>query len=139
MITSCYPVLMATDVAATAAFFETHFDFERTFAADWYVSLRAGASELAVVAVDHPTVPAGSGTPAAGLLVNIEVDDVDATYARLVGRAGLRPRLELRTETFGQRRFVVEAPGGVLVDVITPIPPGEEHVEAFVPARVVGP
>ncbi|WP_114559998.1 VOC family protein [Desertihabitans aurantiacus] len=122
MITSLYPVLMSTDVPATAGFFRDAFGLETVFETDWYVSLEHAAWELAVVHAEHPTVPAGHRTPAAGLLVNVEVDDVDAEHARLVGERGLEVALELRTEDFGQRHFIVVAPGGVLVDVIQPIP-----------------
>ena len=128
---STYPVLMTNDVAAAAAFWVDTFGFEQTFAADWYVSLRRDRWELAVVDADHPTVPASHrGRPAGGLLVNLEVDDVDAEYARL--RDSVDIALPLRSEPFGQRHFVVAGPDGVIVDVITPIPPEAEYVASFV-------
>ncbi|WP_235857185.1 VOC family protein [Occultella glacieicola] len=122
MITSSYPVLMSTDVAASARFFTERFGFETVFEADWYVSLRQGTWELAFVAADHPTIPHGFGTAATGVLLNIEVDQVDDAYARLTAGGDVRVALELRSEDFGQRHFIVVAPGGVLVDVIEPIP-----------------
>ena len=122
MITSIYPVLMSTDVAATAAFFRDAFALETAFESDWYVSLRSGAFELAVLESTHETIPAGHRTPAGGVLVNIEVEDVDAEYERLVTRGGAPVALDLRSETFGQRHVILVAPGGVLVDVIQPIP-----------------
>ena len=57
MLTSVYPVLMTTDVTATARFYRERLLFETTFEADWYVSLRRGSWELAVLAGDHPTIP----------------------------------------------------------------------------------
>ena len=122
MITSIYPVLMSTDVAETAAFFRHAFAMEAVFEAGWYVSLRSGAFELAVVDSAHETIPAGFRTSAAGILVNIEVDDVDSEYERLVTRGGALVALDLRSETFGQRHVILVAPGNVLVDVIQPIP-----------------
>jgi len=44
---------------------------------------------------------------------------------------GLTERLTLRDEAFGQRHFIVEAPGGVLLDVIEPIAPTAEFVDAY--------
>ena len=88
MITSIYPVLMSTDVPATAAFFRDAFELETVFEADWYVSLRSGTFELAVLDAVHETIPAGHRTPARGILVNVEVADVDAEYDRLVTRGG---------------------------------------------------
>ena len=46
-ISSYYPVITVSDVAATAAFYETHFGFNKGFDSGWYVHL---------VMPDHPTV-----------------------------------------------------------------------------------
>ena len=132
MLRSCYPVLCTTDVAASAAFYRAHFGFEPAFEADWYVSLRHPDSgdELALLDPAHPSVPGGSGETARGVLVNLEVDDVDAVAARL-DSAGAPVVQPLRSEPFGQRHVIVRDPGGVLVDVITEIPPAPEFAEAF--------
>lgn len=130
-VTSFYPVLMAQDVAAAAAFYRDALGFESTYESDWYVSLRLGAFELAVVAHDHPTVPEGYRALPRGVLVNLEVDDVDAVHARLTEHLGLSPVLALRDEDFGQRHFIVPAPDGVLLDVIQPIPPSGEYAQAY--------
>lgn len=130
-MTSFYPVVMTTDAPAAARFFTDHFGFEATFATDWYVSLRREQAELAFVAHDHESVPAGFGTPASGMLLNVEVDDARAAHRRLVLEGSLECVLDLRDEPFGQRHFIVAAPGGVLVDVIEPIEPSAEFVAAF--------
>jgi len=124
-LTSAYPVLMTQDVPATAAFYSTHLGFEPTFEADWYVSLTRDRWELAILDAAHPSIPV-SGRPAAGLLLNLEVDDVDAEYDRLVTHGPLEALLPLRSEDFGQRHFILAAPDDVLIDVITPISPTEE-------------
>ncbi|QIK45864.1 VOC family protein [Gordonia hongkongensis] len=131
-VTSVYPVLMSTDVATAADFYRRVLGFEVTFAADWYVSMRTGVFELALVDATHPTIPEGHRRPAAGLLVNIEVDDVDVLYRRLTDEHRLRPVLELRDEDFGQRHFIVEGPDGVLLDCIQPIPAIGEFADAYV-------
>jgi uncharacterized glyoxalase superfamily protein PhnB len=131
-VTSIYPVLMSDDVAAAAAFYTEHFGFEPTFTSDWYVSLRRDRWELAVLDAAHPTVPEARRGPAArGVLINIEVDDVDAEYRRLVTEGGLTAALALRSEPFGQRHFIVGGPDGVLVDVITPIEPDPSYAADF--------
>ncbi|MDD7965058.1 VOC family protein [Actinomycetospora lemnae] len=130
--TGFYPVLGVADVEASRRFWVEHFGFEVVFAVDWYVSLRRGHHELAFVAADHPTVPAGFRAEVRGLLLNVEVPDVDAEYQRLVVRGSLRPELDLRSEEFGQRHFIVADPAGVLVDVITEIPVGAAYEEAVV-------
>lgn len=130
-LTSFYPVLGTSDVAEAAAYYEQWFGFRRTFTSDWYVSLERDGHELALLDPGHETIPEGYGAAARGTILNVEVDDVDAEYTRLVTDGGLQPVLELRTEPFGQRHFILAAPGGVLVDVITPIPPDATFADAF--------
>jgi len=130
-VTSVYPVLMSSDVTAAADFYRDALGFTTTFATDWYVSLRHGDHELALLDPDHPTVPAGFGHPVRGVLINVEVDDVDAVHRRLVEEHGCTEVVPLRDEDFGQRHVIVEAPDGVLVDVIQPIPPSAEFAAAY--------
>jgi catechol 2,3-dioxygenase-like lactoylglutathione lyase family enzyme len=133
-LTSFYPVIGTSRLPEAHEFYTRHFGFETTFEADWYVSLRRAGPpsyELALLDHTHPTVPDGYRRPVGGLLLNFEVGDVDAEWERLVVRGGLRPELELRSEPFGQRHFIVADPSGVLIDVITPIPPDPEFAAAF--------
>lgn len=130
-ITSFYPVLMVDDVATAARFYREELGFETTFEADWYVSLRSEGGELAILDRSHETIPDGFREPVRGLLLNVEVSDAAAAHAHLVGERGLPERLPLRDEAFGQRHFIVEAPGGVLIDVIEPIEPSPEFAAAF--------
>lgn len=131
--TSYYPVLMVEDVAATAAFYQRHLAFEPLFEADWYVHLRSTENEavnLAILRFDHHTVPVSGRTKTQGLLLNFEVEDVDAVHARLAN-AGLPVLLTLRDEDFGQRHFITADPNGVLIDVITPIQPSEAFLAQY--------
>ncbi|WP_233529040.1 VOC family protein [Antrihabitans stalagmiti] len=132
-LVSSYAVLMTADVAAAARFYRENFGYETTFEADWYVSLARGQHELALLDPDHPTIPeAYRGRTAAGVLLNLEVDDVDEVHFELAGRPGIEIVLSLRDEDFGQRHFIVAGPDGVLVDVITPIPPVGDFADQFV-------
>lgn len=130
-ITSFYPVLMVDDAAEAARFYREELGFETTFEADWYVSLRFEGGELALLDRRHETIPVGFREPVRGLLLNVEVTDAAAEHARLVGERALPERLPLRDEAFGQRHFIVEAPGGVLIDVIEPIEPAPQFAEAY--------
>ncbi|MCE7081026.1 VOC family protein [Streptomyces sp. ST2-7A] len=128
---SFYPVIATRDVTASRHFYVRHFGFEVTFEADWYVSLHrpdAPQYELALLDHAHSTVPEGYRTPLrGGLLLNFEVDDVDAEHHRLVEQAGLSELLPPRTEEFGQRHFIVGGPDGVMIDVIRVVPATEEY------------
>ena len=131
--TSSYPVIACENVAGTAAFYRAHFGFNAVFEADWYVHLQSAADagvNLAVLDCSHGTIPAGYRKPVQGLLINFEVDDVDAEYARLTA-AGLPMLQELRSEDFGQRHFITHDPAGVMIDVITVIPPSAEFAEQY--------
>jgi len=138
--TQFYPVIMTDDVAATAAFYARHFRFERLFETDWYVHLQStedAAVNIAILDGGHDTIPEAARGRVSGLLLNFEVADVDAEFARL-SEAGLPILLPLRDEAFGQRHFIVSDPNGVLIDVITPIPPSEAFREAYKPDAVPG-
>jgi uncharacterized glyoxalase superfamily protein PhnB len=130
-----YPVLMTGDVAATSAFYMENFRFSPKFESDWYVHLQSTEDEsvnLAILASDHETIPEvarGRGN-AQGLLLNFEVEDVDAEYQR-AEEADLPIVQALRDEPFGQRHFITQDPNGVLIDIIKPIPPSEEFLAQF--------
>ncbi len=133
-VSSLYPVICANDVATVASFYTDHFGFETVFASDWYVSLRLPGDtpyELAVLDPNHPSMPAAYRATAKGILLSFEVADVDAVYARLVQERGLTPVHDIRSEEWGQRHFIVADPNGVLIDIITSIPPSEAFLAAY--------
>ncbi|GKX32390.1 MAG: glyoxalase [Rhizobiaceae bacterium MnEN-MB40S] len=128
-----YPVLMTDDVAGTAKFYRTHLRFRPVFDSDWYVHLQSSEDDsvnLAILQGDHETIPASGRGRASGLLLNFEVDDVDAVYARMKAD-GLEMLLDLRDEPFGQRHFITQDPNGVLIDIIKPIPPTAEFLAMY--------
>ena len=90
---------------------------------------KALASHLGAGVLSVHIPEAGRGR-VAGLLLNFEVEDVDAEYAR-AQVAGLPVLQELRDEAFGQRHFITQDPNGVLIDVITPIPPSPEFLAQY--------
>jgi uncharacterized glyoxalase superfamily protein PhnB len=133
MLTSFYPVLFTANVASTARFYREELQFKTVFASDWYVSLRREPHfELAILDGEHTTIPESLRGNTRSMLLNLEVEDVDAEYERLVVRGGLTPLLELRSEDFGQRHFILAAPDGVAIDIITPIEPSPEFAAQFV-------
>jgi catechol 2,3-dioxygenase-like lactoylglutathione lyase family enzyme len=128
-----YPVLMTDRVSDTTDFYVRLFGFQPLFTTDWYVHLQSSENprvNLAVMQAGHPTIPGPAAERAGGLLINFEVDDVDAQHARLLA-AGAPIALSLRDEAWGQRHFIVTDPNGVLIDVITPIPPSAEYAAAY--------
>lgn len=139
-IASYYPVIMTADVAGTAAFYRAHFGFVALFEADWYVHLQSAEDpsvNLAVLDGDHATIPEPGRGRVGGLLLNFEVEDVDAVHDRFVA-AGLPVLLGLRDEAFGQRHFITADPNGVLLDIITPIPPSAEFAAQYAEGALPG-
>ncbi|WP_193172990.1 VOC family protein [Nisaea nitritireducens] len=136
--TQFYPVILTGDVPGTVRFYREHFRFEPAFESDWYVHLQSMEDEsvnIAVLQGDHETIPESGRGRTVGLILNFEVPDVDAEYAR-VEAAALPVLLPLRDEPFGQRHFITQDPNGVLIDVITPIAPSQEFLAQYAPEAV---
>ena len=133
--TQYYPVIMTREVVITTAFYRNHFRFESKFESDWYVHLQSCEDEsvnLAILDCRHETVPeAARGGQVQGVILNFEVEDVDAEFALAIA-AKLPILLALRDEPFGQRHFMTQDPNGVLIDVIKPIPPSAEFLAQYV-------
>ena len=132
LITSYYPVLMVKNVEECRDFFVNNFDFEIVYDSDWYVHLsKKGQKDvnLAFVKFNHDSVPKKYQQLTQGLLLNIEVEDVDKEYERLREKVSIE--LELREEAWGQKHFILSGPSNILVDVIKVIPPSKEFEEAY--------
>ena len=131
-----YVNVQSTDLAASRDFYVDLLGLEVVFDSPWALYLQDPDHpqlKLAFVAHDHDSIPAGFRTPAQGVLVSVEVDDVDALWrhARLLG---IEVRQELRDEPFGQRHFIAADPNGVLVNVIAPIPLADEFLAQYADA-----
>jgi uncharacterized glyoxalase superfamily protein PhnB len=136
---SYYPVIMTSEVSKTADFYCTHFDFEKAFDSDWYIHLISTNDKsvnLAILDGHHETVPAVARGQVSGVILNFEVENVDAEYERL-SNAGLEMLLPIRDEAFGQRHFITQDPNGVLLDVIKVIPPTGEYVDQYLDDEVL--
>ena len=69
---SIYPVICTEKIEASRDFYTNHFDFEIVFEADWYVSLKSRqnpAYELALLDVNHASLPVAYRQPARGVLI----------------------------------------------------------------------
>ncbi|MEM9248191.1 MAG: VOC family protein [Pseudomonadota bacterium] len=137
-VTQYYPVIQSDAVAHTAAFYKTHFGFRAAFEAEWYVHLQSETDpsvNLAIVQSDHETIPAPSRGASTGMILNFEVENVDAVDEQLRSE-GVPVAKPLVSEPFGQRHAIYRDPNGVLIDVITPIPPSPEFLAQYAPDAV---
>jgi catechol 2,3-dioxygenase-like lactoylglutathione lyase family enzyme len=125
--------LAAADPRASADWFVEHFGFVVGIDLGWYVNTQhpqhANVS-VDFVVNDHESWPEAMRTrPVSGALLAFLVEDVDAEEARLRA-AGVEVVLELVTEPWGQRRFQVAGPDGVLVEVLQMVAPDPEWLAA---------
>ena len=132
-ITQSYPLIQVSDVAATTTFFRDWLGFRAVFEADWYVQLQSPDSpevNLAILEAGHDTVPDVQRGVTRGLILTYEVEDTAREAARAEA-AGIRIVHALKDEPHGQRHFIAEGPDGILVDIVTPIPPAEGFGEGY--------
>lgn len=87
----------------------------------WYIQLASPTHPLLQVGImrrDHEFTPKAFRHPAQGVILSVQVEDVDAAYSA-VRQRGLRIAHELRDESFGMRRFMVVDPNGLLVNLFS--------------------
>jgi catechol 2,3-dioxygenase-like lactoylglutathione lyase family enzyme len=137
-VNAIYPVAGSSRLPESRDFYRELLGLAVAFENDWYVGLiHPGnpALQLGFVASDHDSVPAAHRVPARGVLVTVEVDDVDAVHER-ARSLGLPMELELRDEDWGQRHFITSDPNGLLVDVVQVIRPSDEFAASYAPGML---
>lgn len=121
---SLFPVICTDDIAASAGFYRRLLALAPVFEADFYVQLRAPdnpALQIAFVQRTHPSVPEGYRNRPDGVVVTVELDDVDQLYVR-AEHLDVPIVLGLRDEPWGQRHFMTRDPTGLLLDLVQIIP-----------------
>jgi uncharacterized glyoxalase superfamily protein PhnB len=86
-------------------------DFEVAMDMGWVVTLASPTNpsvQVTIIGNDDPSAPG----------ISVEVSDVDAVYARAVD-LGLEIAYPLRDEEWGVRRFMLRAPSGTTVNVLS--------------------
>lgn len=116
--------LVTPHLAAVRGFYDRHFDTWYPFDCGWYVLVRLGyGSEAAELGFMEPRE--GATAYAAGAMLNLVVDDVDALHARMVD-AGETVVIPLADNPWGDRGFGVADPAGLVVYCHRPIEPAPE-------------
>src|SRR6202521_2545687 len=86
----------------------------------WYIQLVSPTDprlQLGIIRRDAEFTPKAFQRPAEGVIISVQVDDVDAVHAAAVKR-GFQIAQALRTEEFGMRHFMVVDPNGLLVNLL---------------------
>ena len=106
------PNIATGSIAAVRDFYAALFDLAVVMDHGWIVTLAEDGAAMPQIGIASE---GGSGTPVPAL--SIEVDDVDARYARAVAM-GAPIAYPITDEPWGVRRFFVRDPAGTLVNVL---------------------
>ncbi len=123
MINSIYPLIITTDLAHSTAFYRDVLGLVPVFEADWYAQFQSpdqAAAQLALIVPEHDSVPERFWAAAAGVIISLEVDDVDTRW-EAARDAGAEMIVDVRDEPWGQRHFVTVDPNGLMIDVVQSI------------------
>jgi len=118
-----YPLITTEELTETRDFYVRHFGASIVFEARWFVMLSLpGAAgrgmQLAFMTPDHPSKPPGPEPfNGKGMILTIQVADSAAAFAALK-QTGAEIFYPLAAEPWGQRRFMIRDPAGVLIDVV---------------------
>lgn len=112
-----YPIIVTPIFATCRDFWAKHLGFAVIFENDWFVLMQAEGASIAFMSPEHPSPPPGPETFKAGMCMELEVDDAVAALA-LFRATGREPDYPLTDEPFGQRRFSVQDPSGLWVNVV---------------------
>ena len=137
---SLFPVVVTGRLREARDFYVQHFGFRVVFEAEWYVQLHGSRGDSAPPVELAFMVPNVESQPAAlhatfsgaGVILTIDVDDVDAVHTKLSDAGALNEVVvPLRDEPWGQRHFLFRDPAGTLLDVVQLIPPNPEYAAAY--------
>eukprot|EP00300_Choanocystis_sp_HF-7_P025533 c27451_g1_i1.p3 GENE.c27451_g1_i1~~c27451_g1_i1.p3 ORF type:complete len:152 (+),score=19.02 c27451_g1_i1:75-530(+) len=129
-LTSAYPLITTATVQASRDFFKQHLGFEVVFEASWFVLLsrscsEGGSTSIAFMTPDHPSRPPGPEVfNGQGMLLTLQVNDARREEARL-REAGVEIVYAVKHEPWGQVRFQVRDPSGLVLDIVEQAEPAE--------------
>ncbi|GAA1621990.1 VOC family protein [Georgenia ruanii] len=120
-----------TNPTAAGAWLTQNLGFRVLVDLGWYVSTQHPDREdlrVDFVQQDHETWPRPA-EPVRGAMLAFLVADVDSQHAQMVA-GGVTVLKPLVTEPWGQRRFQVAGPEGLVVEVVQPVDPDPEWMAA---------
>lgn len=131
---SSFPVFTVEDLETAKAFYADNFGFEIVFSGDWYIHLVSPSGiQIGFLLPNQPSQPKIFHKPHSGdgVIFSIEVEDAGAAFTVAKSKA-LNIVLELRSEDWGQRHFVIQDPNGVYLDIVQSFEPTEEYQSDYV-------
>ncbi|WBU56996.1 glyoxalase [Paracoccus sediminicola] len=113
---------MTAHASAAAEYLMRHFGFAPLSGTRWYFHRQMPDDPTVNLKIrdgNHDTGLEQGPRGSTGPLLNFEIENVAAEYGRLRA-AELTAIPPLRNEDFGQRRFILQGPENVLIDIFTP-------------------
>lgn len=87
----------------------------------WYIQMASPTNpqlQVGIMRRDHEFTPKAFQHQAQGVIISVQVEDVDVAYAEVRER-GFEIAHQLCDESFGMRRFMVADPNGLLVNMFS--------------------
>jgi uncharacterized glyoxalase superfamily protein PhnB len=129
-----YPLFTVSHLRESSAFLQRCFGLRLLFEASWIVMLARESSESIAVGLmtsDHPSRPPGPEVfRGLGMILTVQVEDAASLHARLQAE-GVPIHHPLADCPWGQRRFMLKDPSGILVDVVEQIEPAAGFWDAY--------
>ena len=119
-----YPVVGVESPIETSTAIQKHFGLMPVFETTWYVHLKApkGEVQIGLVRFDHESVPKGARESVSGRACFITIDAGDVREIWEARDPELEILQALTDEAWGQRHFICQLPGGLMVDVVQMLP-----------------
>jgi len=131
-----YFVVVTQKLAETKAFYEKLFGFKALFESSWFYYLQSPGEApfgLAIMDENHPTHPPSlpGFQPQSGIFMTLRVSDAQAEFQKLKS-LGVKPVYDLKSEPWGQKRFCVQDPNGLFIDIVEQTEPQKGWWDAYV-------
>ncbi len=129
MIKFAYTILYVKDVERSILFYETAFDFKRTFIVpgNSYGELSTGNTTLSFASIEQATsnlkdgfLESNNNQKPFAMEIGFTTNDVEAVYRKAIA-AGAIPEAEATVKPHGQTVAYVRDPDGFLVEICTPM------------------
>ena len=121
-VTRLLPNICTDRMKETRDFYVELLGFDVTFEHEgWYIQMASPTNpqiQIGIMRRDHAFTPKAFQHLAQGVIISVQVEDIDAAYATVL-RRGFRITHELCDESFGMRRFMVADPNGLLVNMFS--------------------
>ncbi|HEX2628603.1 MAG TPA: VOC family protein [Chitinophagaceae bacterium] len=121
-----YTVFISKDIKQSRDFYQDYFGFTPIFESSWFILLQSPGKKgfyIAFMSEEHPSSPPSpKAMKGDGAFLTLQVADAKKVHDAMKA-ANLKVDYPLTVEDWGQRRFAINDPNGIHIDVV-------EQVEA---------